>query len=204
MRRAILAVTFTCTLAVLLVGCAAGVTEEQLEQAKKEAHDVGYQQGADDAEKKAQDNLEAIKREMKQKAQEDLEAAKADAVMKAALTIDTPYYTIQLPDEWYGNFTVVPYDSDPAYNPDPTQGHLDGYGSGCRTVIKKKGSAEDYLTVAVLTDNWHPQGSVYGMALGSPSSLPGYLVYVSTPVFDGNSNTLTDMTADCAKYVSLK
>lgn len=182
MRRVLFVTMLVCTIGI--AGCSCGnVTEEFQEQENQNTHFEETAKKEDQAIPEATEPPQA-------KSEEEEAAAKR----KAELTIDTPYYTVTLPDDWYGTFEVKkdealsdPYDS--------------GYVLGCEVSIMQNGLTTFF--VICYSDNWGTQGTLFSTDLGTPSNLPGYHVVVSH-AFDPDDSNSVDRTAEYAQYVTLK
>ena len=149
---------------------------EGYDKGSNEGHDKGYEEGYNDGkEEGAQETASEVER-------------------KASLTIENPYYTIELPDEWYGTFEAVRDDS--------ISGSSEDLQIGGSIAIMQNGYAT--FSVSCYTDAWGIQGDFYSTSLGAPSNLPGYHVVVAHAMFDADGNRVEDRSAEYAQYVTVK
>lgn len=112
------------------------------------------------------------------------------------VTLDTPYYTITLPESWAGttSFTYIHSYSTP--NP--------GLGIGYSAGVVSNDTRMSVFGVSCFTDAWGPQGAFSATTVGPLPQLEGNHLTVSSPLFDLEQNRLPDMTPEYATYVTIK
>ena len=121
-------------------------------------------------------------------------------------TIDTPYYTVVVPESWRG---VLAYDYDDAYTIDEqSKGTDTELGVGYTTTVRNT-ETDEVFGVTMYTDAWGPQGQFMCEKAGSSTVMPGNYVAVVkglTQPFDGWGSIPQDekdaMTAQMAEYAS--
>ncbi|MBC5585685.1 hypothetical protein H8S61_15975 [Eggerthella sp. NSJ-70] len=121
-------------------------------------------------------------------------------------TIDTPYYTVVVPESWRG---VLAYDYDDAYTIDEqSKGTDTELGVGYTTTVRNT-ETDEVFGVTMYTDAWGPQGHFMCEKAGSSTVMPGNYVAVVkglTQPFDGWGSIPQDdkdaMTAQMAEYAS--
>ncbi|MEG0324700.1 MAG: hypothetical protein RR547_03705 [Raoultibacter sp.] len=150
-----------------------------------------------DAEQAAQ----AAKEAEAQKAKD----AEAVAQQQSERTIDTPYYTIVLPESWLGDFE---YQYDDSY--DKTDGTGDNgvvLGLGYVTSVKRL-STNEHFQVVCYSDSYGPQGRFYSKNLGALSMLPGHHVAVVTSIDpiagEVSAQDREALLGEYASYVTVK
>lgn len=114
----------------------------------------------------------------------------------AGVTLDTPYYTITLPESW-ADTTSFTYTHSYSM-PDP------GLGIGYSANVLSNDTGMSVFGVTCFTDAWGPQGAFNATTVGSLPQLEGNHVTVSSPLFDLEQNRLPDMTPEYATYVAIK
>lgn len=121
-------------------------------------------------------------------------------------TIDTPYYTVVVPESWRG---VLAYEYDDTYTIDEqSKGTDTELGVGYTTTVRNT-ETDEVFGVTMYTDAWGPQGQFMCEKAGSSTVMPGNYVAVVkglTQPFDGWGSIPQDekdaMTAQMEEYAS--
>lgn len=129
-----------------------------------------------------------------------------DVTSLADRTIDTPYYTVVVPESWRD---ALAYEYDDAYTVDEQSKGTDAeLGIGYTTVIRNTATDESF-SVTMFTDAWGPQGQFMCEKAGPSTTMPGNYVAVVkglTQPFNGWESIPQDekdaMTAQMEEYAS--
>ncbi|RDB62190.1 hypothetical protein [Eggerthella sinensis] len=98
-----------------------------------------------------------------------------EASSLAERTIDTPYYTVVVPESWRG---VLAYEYGDTYTIDEQSKGTDAeLGIGYTTTIRNTETDESF-SVTMYTDAWGPQGQFMSEKAGSSTVMPGNYVAV--------------------------
>lgn len=150
-----------------------------------EGHDVGYSEGLEKAA---------------------AEAESSEAGSDVDRTIETPYYTIALPEAWEGTYE---YDYEAGFG-----NALTAWGESCERVnVTNKVDGKTMFTVCCGTDEYAGGGNgLIEKEIGRTSSDPGYrvflgrMIYSSTESEGGASGSAygPDRTDEYLKYITIK
>ena len=188
---------------LMIGGCSP--SNEETEAARSadytEGYNAGLSQGKEDGFAEGRD---AGHSEGLEKAATEAESTEAGSV--ADRTIDTPYYTITLPEAWEGTYE---YDYEAEFG-----NALTAWGESCeRVTVTNKADGKTMFTVCCGTDEYAGGGNgLIEKEIGRTSSDPGYRVLLGRMIY---SNTESeggapgsaygpDRTDEYLKYITIK
>lgn len=190
--RIALLTVLTIILYLVLTGCSTPANEEEIDAAHAEGYASGYDMGF------AQGREEA--------AAEEVAAAPENTPFETA--IDTPYYTVTLPESWAGTY-------DCSYEEDFGNQHTAAGGRGAVTTITNKADGKTMFIVACAIDDYPGIGNgLIEEDIGRTTIEPGYRVLLgrmlSSNVGDeaqgyGDGYAFgPDRTAEYVNYITIK